>query len=144
MVLSRQKFREIWFHLVYSEDVGQATDEDMLSFLTQQHLVSKRAVREAQELKNRLFLHRASIDQKIEETSVGYALGRIPKVERNILRLAIFELFYLEEAPPPKVVIAEAIRLARKYATPESASFVNAILDALHQGRCAQTLQEGG
>src|SRR5690606_29501809 len=55
---------------------------------------------------------------------------RIPRVERNILRLAVFELLH-DPSVPPTVAIAEAIRLTRKFATPEAATFINAVLDAI-------------
>ncbi|HSX14156.1 MAG TPA: transcription antitermination factor NusB, partial [Chlamydiales bacterium] len=67
----------------------------------------------------------SEIDEKISLYSTDYAFERISLVEKTILRLGIFEL---ERLPPP-IAIAEAIRLTRKFGTPESAQFVNAILD---------------
>lgn len=86
----------------------------------------------AQERKELIRAKLEEIDQKITAASSSYSFDRIPRIERNILRLGIFELFY-DPSLPPKVAIAEAIRLTRKYATPEGGTFVNAILDSLYK-----------
>lgn len=133
MVLSHQKFREIVFQLLYSYDIGKNLDEEgIVTLLMQELTVTKRIVRTAQERVKEVLLHLPAIDGDITATSRSYDFARIQSVERNILRLSVFELLY-EKQLPPKVVIAEAIRLSRKFASPESASFVNAILDYLYK-----------
>ncbi len=131
MSISPFKFREIVFQLMYGADFGSA-DDAIVPLIMGQLAVTKRVVREAQELKGRIDAKCAEIDQKIREESVAYDFERIPRVERNILRLSVYELLFSEEVPP-KVSIAEAIRLTRKFATPEAASFINAILDSIYQ-----------
>ena len=74
------------------------------------------------------------IDALISKGSKGYDFNRISIVERNILRLGVFELFF-EKKLPFKVVISEAIRLTRKFGTPDSAAFVNAVLETIHQNK---------
>ena len=69
----------------------------------------------------------------IAKTSHAYEFERIQTVERNILRLAVFEIFFDNGTVPPKVALAEAMRLARKFSTYESTSFINAILDAIYK-----------
>ena len=76
--------------------------------------------------------HILELDGLIQESAEGYALDRIGRIERNILRLAFYELLY-DTSIPPKVVLSEAIRLARKYSTPESAKFVNGVLDTFYK-----------
>ncbi len=71
------------------------------------------------------------IDKKIEEKSEHWRLERMPVVDRNILRLAIYEL-NLNAIPAP-IVIDEALDLARQFAGDESVSFINGILDAIHK-----------
>lgn len=131
MALPIQKLREIIFQLLYSNDF-KALNEDMIPFLMQHHQVTKKSLYAAQDVVDRLTSHREEIDGLIQSHSTGYEFDRIPRVERNLLRLGIFEMVYSKEAPP-KVVISEAIRLARKFATDEGAKFVNAILDAIYQ-----------
>lgn len=71
------------------------------------------------------------IDKKIIGISENWELQRMPVVDRNILRLACYELFYMDDIPP-KVSINEAIDLAKKYSTEKSGTFVNGILDKVY------------
>ena len=130
MALPQQKFREIVFQLLYSEEMAQAADEDMIPFMMQQLAVAKSAMRQAHERLRAIVAKKGEIDALIAATSKEYEESRITRVEKNILRLAIFELRYDQEIPP-KVAISEAIRLARKFGTPEGGAFVNAILDEI-------------
>lgn len=77
------------------------------------------------------------IDEKIEAKSEHWRLQRMPVVDRNILRLAIYEL--TQQAVPAPVIIDEALELARQFSGDESLSFINGILDAVHR----QTLAAG-
>jgi N utilization substance protein B len=72
--------------------------------------------------------NRDSIDDIINRYSKHWRLSRMSKIDRNILRMAIYELVYLRNIPPP-VTINEAVELAKKYGTEESGAFVNGILD---------------
>ncbi|MBS0651950.1 MAG: transcription antitermination factor NusB [Verrucomicrobia bacterium] len=132
MTISPQKLREIVFLLLYSCDFGGSTDEEMVPLLMKELCVSKKVMRQAIETKDAVQLKRGEIDAIITQYSKSYDFERIPRIERNILRLGIFELLHSEHIPA-KVAIAEAIRLTRKFATPEAATFVNAIIDALYQ-----------
>jgi transcription antitermination factor NusB len=71
------------------------------------------------------------IDQKIVGISENWELQRMPVVDRNILRLACYELFYIDDVPP-KVSINEAIDLAKRYSTEKSGFFVNGVLDKIY------------
>ncbi|MGR3294241.1 MAG: transcription antitermination factor NusB [Candidatus Scalindua sp.] len=71
------------------------------------------------------------IDKRIIDISENWELQRMPVVDRNILRLACYELFYMDDIPP-KVSINEAIDLAKKYSTEKSGTFVNGILDKVY------------
>jgi N utilization substance protein B len=73
----------------------------------------------------------AEIDKKIEAKSEHWRLERMAIVDRNILRLAIFELG--QNAIPGAVVIDEALELARQFSGDESLSFINGVLDAVHR-----------
>lgn len=134
MSLPLQKFRELVFQMLYSRDIGNATDEDMTPLLMGELAVTKQSVRQAQERVHAILEKQADIDEKIAQSSQSYAFERIQSVERNVLRIGVYELFYDPEIPP-KVAIAEAMRLARKFGSPESATFVNAILDHLYKSK---------
>ncbi|MBI4228417.1 MAG: transcription antitermination factor NusB [Deltaproteobacteria bacterium] len=70
------------------------------------------------------------IDCIISQYSTHWRLSRMPTVDRNILRMAIYELAYLRNIPPP-VTINEAVELAKRFGTEESGSFINGILDRI-------------
>lgn len=139
MSLPQQKFREIVFQMLYSHDMGRATDEDMLPLLMAELSVTKKAVVQAQERVQEILKKQTEIDGLISKTSLSYAFDRIQSVERNILRLGGFELLF-DDQIPPKVAIAEALRLARKFGSPESASFVNAILDNIYKNSIGEAM----
>jgi len=74
----------------------------------------------------------AAIDQRIVAKSENWRLDRMPAVDRNILRLAVYEM--TDVGTPAPVVIDEALELARKFSTDESVAFINGVLDAVHRG----------
>lgn len=86
------------------------------------------------ELTRRLVLgvieHRNEIDPLIAERSEHWRLDRMAIIDRNILRMALYELLYCEDIPP-KVTLNEAIDLGKRFGTEESGSFINGILDRI-------------
>ncbi len=74
--------------------------------------------------------HQAEIDDLIATHTRGWRLERLHSVDRNLLRLGIYELLYRPDVPP-QVVIDEAVELAKKYGSEHSGSFVNGMLDTL-------------
>ena len=72
--------------------------------------------------------HFSQLDRLIEQYSENWRLDRINMIDRNILRIALFELLYCEEIPP-KVTINEAIDLGKRFGSEDSGSFINGILD---------------
>lgn len=77
-----------------------------------------------------------TIDQKICAYATNWDFKRIAVIDRNILRLGIFELMHTPDVPP-KVIINEAVELAKKYGDLESSKFVNGILDNIHKKEIA-------
>jgi N utilization substance protein B len=130
MALSPQKFREIVFQLLYSEDFG--SDAEIVEMLMAQLSVTKRIVRDAYAVKDKIVEKKKWLDEVIRVHSEQYDFERIPRIERNAIRLGVYELLYSTDLPP-KIAIAEAIRLTRKFATAEAATFVNAILDSVYK-----------
>lgn len=130
MKLPQQKFREIVLLLLYSRDFSQGEGGDSFALVMQELKVSKKYLFQAQEICCLIESKFEELDQHIKETATAYEFERIPRIERNILRLSAYELLYSPQIPG-KVSIAEAIRLSRKFSSPESATFVNAVLDAI-------------
>lgn len=73
---------------------------------------------------------RDRIDGAIEEAAIGWRVGRMPTIDRNILRLAAYELIETPETPI-SVIIDEALELAQSYSTDEAKKFVNGVLSTL-------------
>ena len=85
--------------------------------------------------------HVDELDKYIGELSEGWAVDRQPAVDRNILRLAIYEINYVESVPEI-VAVDEAIELAKKYSTAESGKFVNGVLAGYLRKRSKATEEE--
>lgn len=139
MAVPIQKFREIVFQILYSQDIARATDEHMIELLCNELAVTKKTVKEAINRVHQLRSHQEEIDKLIAKTSISYEFERIQSVERNILRLGVFEILH-DDNIPTKVAIAEAMRLARKFSTKESSSFINAILDAIQKSQLGEKI----
>lgn len=138
MALPKQKFREIVFLLLYSHNAAKPNQEDMVHLVMEELSVTKKSVLQAQEQVQAILEKQKEIDQLITAASVSYDFDRIQSVERNVLRLGVFELLFDQEIPP-RVAIAESLRLARKFGSPESVAFVNAILDNIYKSSGGDT-----
>ena len=76
--------------------------------------------------------HLKEIDAKISQYATNWQLKRMAIIDRNVLRIGVFELQYTTDIPP-KVTINEAVELAKKYGDLDSSKFVNGILDNIHK-----------
>lgn len=138
MALNQQKFREIVLQILYSYDMGSQDDAPLLHLLMQELAIAKSQVKRAHERASLIRNHTETLDALIASVSVTYEFNRIQVVTKNILRLCLYELLFDQEVPP-KVAIAEAIRLSRKFSNRESAAFVNAVLDTIYQQQQGRT-----
>jgi N utilization substance protein B len=132
MGLTPYKLREIVFHLLYSADFAPMQQEEVFPLLMSHHKVTKKSLYAAEAQTQEIQAELPKIDEMISSTATEYEFNRIPRVERNLLRLGVFEICFSKKVPPA-VAISEAVRLARKFSSAESAKFVNAILDALYK-----------
>ena len=132
MALAPQKFREIVFLLLYTHEFPGSSQEETVLMIMQELKVTKRSVLEASGKVEKILEKIETIDKMIAGTATDYSFDRISRIEKTVLRLALYEILF-EKSVPPKVAIAEAIRLTRKFGTPEGAHFVNAVTDAIYQ-----------
>jgi len=126
--MSRRKGRELALQILYQLDItkGEALNSDQFPKMTMElseegekfTLVLIRGTTEKQE----------ELDEIIRKYSLHWSLERMFIIDRNILRMAIYELKYMDDIPP-KVTINEAIEIAKRYGTKDSSSFINGILD---------------
>ena len=126
----RRRSREFALQVLYQLEI---TKQDALRTLAQFQEHFSEGV-ERDDFVERLVLgvseHRKEIDRLIERYSENWRLDRMNTIDRNILRMAAFELLYCEDIPP-KVTLNEAIDLGKRYGTDESGSFINGILDRI-------------
>ena len=126
----RRRSREFALQVLYQLDI---TRQEGVKAIAQfrDHFSQKE---ERDEFAERIVLgvegHRQEVDQLIEQYSENWRLDRMSMIDRNILRMAIFELLYCEDIPP-KVSLNEAIELGKRYGTEDSGSFINGILDRI-------------
>lgn len=139
MTLPQAKFREAVFYALFSWDFLKTSEEEMVSMLMHELAMSKKNVKEALEKAERIMQQHEIIDEKIREHIHDYHLARISYIERNILRLATYELLF-DHSIPEVVAIAEGIRLCRKFGTHEAAHFINGVLDAIYKNQEALKL----
>ena len=128
----RTKSREFALQMLYQVDIRHADWRQILSEFWLEH----EAPQDVQEFANRLLAgtaqHLEAIDAKITKHADNWDMKRMAIVDRNILRMGVFELTHLDEVPTT-VCINEAIELAKRFGDAESAKFINGILDAIHK-----------
>lgn len=124
----RREGREAAVQFLYQCDLGGATGIiDLADFYIFRGL-SPAARRFCQQLVEGALKEIPEVDKLLQQHAQNYELGRLAAVDRNILRLAIYEMLFCPETPRA-VIINEAINIAKKYGTEESGRFVNGILD---------------
>ncbi|RLB25101.1 MAG: transcription antitermination factor NusB [Deltaproteobacteria bacterium] len=125
---SRELAIKVLFHLEFSrkDDPAQAFD-----LICNNFGVSKDIEIFSKELVLGVCVHLKELDKLISKTSQNWRLERIARVDRSILRLAVYELLYRGDIPP-KVSINEAVDLGKKFGTEESGAFINGILDTIY------------
>lgn len=129
----RTKAREYALQLLYCCDVTGEHLKDLSSFWAeQQDEVEEEVKNFAEIITSGVLTYKEAIDKKISAFATNWQLERMAVVDRNILRIGCFELFYLEDIPA-KVSINEAVDLAKKYSGEEAGKFVNGVLDRIKE-----------
>jgi N utilization substance protein B len=128
--IPRKKSREFALQVLYQLNI---TKQDAITALTQfqeNFLFEGKADDFLKRLVQGVLEHCPELDRLIEQYSENWRLERIDLVDRNILRMALFELLYCEDIPP-KVTLNEAIDLGKRFGSEDSGSFINGILDRI-------------
>ena len=127
----RRIARELAVQFLYQYDLsGGSLEEALPLFWETQSEVSEDGRKFTEELVQGVVEHRVAIDERIAKYTDNWDLPRIAAVDRNILRLAMYEMLFRDDIPPV-VSINEAVDIAKKFSTRESGAFVNGILDRL-------------
>jgi N utilization substance protein B len=132
-VRRRTRAREIALQLLFQFDL-RGSDYERESGRTLEQLVrdecngDEEVATFALRLCEGTLVHRPELDERLKSVTRNWDLKRMAAVDRNVLRMAIYELAHCADVPP-KVAINEAIELGKKYSTANSGGFINGILD---------------
>jgi transcription antitermination protein NusB len=129
---ARRKARICALQMLFQYDIArQAADELLRTYWTELGGEYTEDVREfASRLVSGTVAHIDEIDDRIRDRAENWRISRMAVVDRNILRLAVYE-FLFEVKTPKTVVINEALEIARRFSTFEATQFINGILDAI-------------
>lgn len=130
--MKRSEMREHIFRMVFQAEFADAEEnlENMNIYLGEIEDISNKDLTYIRTKTTRIFENMDDLDEIIAKVSAGWKLNRLGKAELAILRLAAYEICYDEDIPE-KVAINEAVELAKRYGTDQSAGFVNGVLAKL-------------
>ncbi|HVF45431.1 MAG TPA: transcription antitermination factor NusB, partial [Pyrinomonadaceae bacterium] len=130
---SRRKARECALQMLFAADAGGAERADALVRDYWEQLGEPEVDEGAREFATRLaagaLSHLEELDERIRSRAEHWRISRMAVVDRNILRMAVYE--FLHEPTPRTVAINEALEIARRFSTYEATQFINGILDAI-------------
>jgi N utilization substance protein B len=129
---SRRKARECALQMLFAADVAE-TRADELARTFWSELADDESDEQARDFATRLAVgtlsHLEEVDERIKSRAEHWRIDRMATVDRNVLRLAVYEFLY--EPTPRTVAINEALEVARRFSTYEATQFINGILDAI-------------
>jgi transcription antitermination protein NusB len=130
---SRRRSRQRALQILYSWDSRRNPVDEAINNYYDTLYSEERPERDpfVSELVHGTVAHIANIDESITKHAEHWRMERMPAVDRNILRMAVWEMS--RGGAPPPVAIDEALELARKYSTEESVQFINGVLDAVRR-----------
>lgn len=126
----RRIARELVVQSLFQIDFSGSTAEEALAAAVEEHNTKDavKAQHYAQLAISGILNAKADIDAKIQEFSIEWEIERMPGVDRNILRLAVYEIYYAEEKIPAGIAINEAVEIAKLYGSEDSPRFINGLL----------------
>lgn len=139
-MVNRRKSRELALQILFKLDITKEDPSVVLDCQNDYFLRNKGYNEFTQRIVLGVCGHYKEIDRIIDKYSENWRVERMNIVDRNILRLAVYELIYCQDIPP-KVTLNEAIELGKKYGTEESGSFINGILDRIQNEFVKKPLQ---
>ncbi len=127
---SRRRAREQALQILYQVDAGTGELDEVLGVFWEEPAVDDEGVLFTGRLARGVSENRDELDRIIETHSINWKLHRMPTVDRNILRLAVYEILFCDDIPA-MVSVNEAIELGKHFSTGESGAFINGILDKI-------------
>lgn len=132
----RSRARGWALQVLYAWETRGATEDElipMLQELSENLRISPRNRFYAEALLRIVARQHDEIDRTIVRSLTNWNLSRLSVIDRNILRLGVAEMLFVDDVPP-RVTIREMLRLAERYGTPDSPRFINGVLDAVMRG----------
>jgi N utilization substance protein B len=133
----RRNGRELAFRLLFQTDVGKLPLDEVIASSRAASEASDDVWQMAENLARGAWAERAALDMIIVKYASGWTLERMANADRNLLRLALHEIRHHDEIPRT-VSINEAVELAKRYSTADSAKFINGILGSYCRDRDAR------
>jgi N utilization substance protein B len=128
---NRRKSRELAMQALFYIDMNQDDSNELLERFCVNFNPSKKTRPFFLKLVSGVIQAKSEIDSIIVDFSDNWKISRMSCVDRNVIRIAVYELFYCQDIPP-KVSINEAIDVGKKFGTEVSGAFINGILDGIH------------
>lgn len=126
----RRQARELALKMIFQNDVGGVALQDLIPQWLSGIKAAPEVLEYAETLTRGVVREQETLDRLISGQSHHWKLERIAPVDRNVLRLAVYELLHCGDVPR-SVIIDEAVEIAKKYSTQESGGFVNGVLDQI-------------
>lgn len=139
----RTQAREFALQILYQQDLNPEDRENPLRSFWETNPVPPEVREYAERIVQGTLLHLAEIDALLSKYAEHWELHRMAVVDRNILRFSTYELLYVEDVPP-KVIINEAVNIAKKFSQEESGKFVNGILDKIAHAESRRKIENSG
>ena len=130
----RRSSRELALKFLYQSEFSENHSEELLDQFLEQADCKDEVEGYMRELVTAVFSHKDEIDSAIQKFSEHWALDRMTLIDRNILRMGVCELVYMDSVPP-KVAINEAVDIAKKFGNEDSPDFINGLLDHIFKDR---------
>lgn len=125
--MSRRLAREVAVRTLFQIDVGRANADRALAYSLEDYELPERDVAFAKALVQGVLSHQSDLDAVIARAARHWSIDRMANTDRNILRIAVYELLHAEDVPA-SVAVNEAVELAKTYGDADSGKFVNGIL----------------
>jgi N utilization substance protein B len=129
---TRRQSRELAMQALFYMDMRKDASEEMLEHFCGCFCASKKSRPFLVKLVNGVIDHKGQIDGLIERFSQNWKISRMSCVDRNVMRIAVYEMLYCDDIPP-KVSINEAVDIGKKFGTRESGAFINGIMDSIRE-----------
>jgi len=134
---TRRRAREIVLQVLFEEDLNPDQDQQVADqFLVNRLHGNRPLVEFSRRLVSAVRKHRQELDRSLSAHATNWSIRRMAPIDRNILRLGTYELLHTDT--PGRVVINEAVELAKRYGDKQSSQFVNGILDRILRNQAAE------